>query len=162
MRCGICGKDGKDGTRSYPYDLNAHKRNVHPAEYWAAIESRRTKMQATKATKAVEAQRVSAARLAASRPVVIRYSSKEAPITCPSSQVRRFELNRSRWHGELMTDVRFPEAEAYQRYMNVMGVFAALEAKAREHLTDAWERGTPVTLEHLDELDRAAMKSEER
>ena len=33
---------------------------------------------------------------------------------------------------------------------------AGLEAHARVILTRAWEMGTPVTLEHLDELDRAA------
>ena len=161
MRCGICGKDtmlGYRGIRSqiyHPADLDYHKRVEHPEEYQAARAARRTKAQATKATKAVEAQRVSDARLAASRPVVVRYHGEGEPITHPSSKVARYQVSGKDNHP--VTDVRFPDAEAYAQYLGVMVTIAGLEAKARMHLTRAWEMGTPVTLEHLDELDRAAI-----
>ena len=159
MRCGICGKDGTDRTmlklRSFPYDLNEHTRNAHPAEYQAAIAARRTKAQTARQTKAVEAQRVSDARLAASRPVVIRFRGEGESRTCPSSKVARHEVRD--WNDKPMTHVRFPDAEAYQQYERIMVTIAGLEAGARELLTLAWEMGRPVTLAHLDELDRAAI-----
>ena len=165
MRCGICGKDTMLGYQGIPRpimdaaDLNSHKRVEHPEEYQAAREARRAKAQASKDAKAAEAQRVSAARLAASRPVVVRYLSKAEPITLPSSRLARWQLNYKTSDGG--AEVRFPEAAAYQRYESVMAEIASLAAEVRVHLTAAWEMGTPVTLEHLDELDRAAVKSEE-
>ena len=79
MRCGICGKttmrgyQGEQVPISSIYFLNQHKRVEHRAEYWDARVARRAKALAretTKRTKAAEAQRVSDARLQASRPVV--------------------------------------------------------------------------------------------
>ena len=165
MRCGICGKDtmlgyhlatGRVARPIYGVsDLNHHKAMEHPTEYSAAIAARRTKAQATRQAQAAEAQRVSDARLAASRPVVIRQRGEGETTTRPSSEIRRWEL--SVYQGRPNTDVRFPDAGAYAQYLGVMVTIAGLEAKARMHLTRAWEMGTPVTLEHLDELDRAAI-----
>ena len=165
MRCGICGKttmrgyQGEQVPISGVYFLNRHKRTEHQAEYWAVIEARRAKAETTKQAKAAEAQRVSDARLAASRPVVYRYHGEGEPETYPSSKVARWHLMG--WNGEPLTDVRFPDAEAYLQYECVMELIAKLEAKARVPLTAAWEMGTPVTLQHLYELDRAAITKEE-
>ena len=77
MKCGICGKTtmrgnitGEQVPISGVYFLNRHKRTEHQAEYWAVIEARRAKAQATKQAKAAEAHRVSDARLQASKPIV--------------------------------------------------------------------------------------------
>ena len=156
MRCGICGKDTMlhpgSGDQLPIYDADAlarHKKAEHRAEYYEAIEARRAKAHATRQAKFVEAQRVRDARLAASRPVVMQYAGETEFITGPSSQLARYQVNSS-------GRVRFPDAEAYNQYLSVMAAIAGLEAEARVHLTGAWEMGTPVTLEHLDELDRAA------
>ena len=158
MKCGICNKDMFQGYRGemvtiYTADvLNRHKKRDHPTEYRAAIEARRTKMETTKRAKVAEAQRVTDARLAASRPVVIRSRGEGEPVTYPSSNILRhqvdpiFDTSRP----------RFPDADAYQGYKSLMAQIAGLTAEADVYLTAAWERGTPVTLEHLDELDRAA------
>ncbi len=156
MRCGICGKDtmgGNDTSNQVPiYDADAlsrHKKAKHPAEYQTALEARRIKTEATKQAQVAEAQRVHDARLAASKPVVSRYRGEEEAETYPSSRLVRYQL-----YGN--NNVRFPDPEAYHQYLNVMATIAGLEAVARAHLTTAWEMGTPVPLEHLDELDRAA------
>ena len=161
MRCGICNKDTFQGYRGelvtiYTIDvLNRHKKRDHPTEYRAAIEARRTKMETTKRAKVAEAQRVSDARLAASRPVVVRDRGEGEPITCPSSALYRWQLNRH--VNEPGYEVRFPEADAYHRYLGLIAESAGLKAEANMQLAVAWEMGTPVTLEHLDELDRAAI-----
>ena len=161
MRCGICGKDTmrdpRTGDQRPIYDadaLNRHKILEHPIEYRAAREARQAKADATRQAKFVEAQRVYDARLAASRPVVIRARGEGKPTTCPSSQVIRYQV--SSWGGLPPTDVRFPDAETYAQYESVMATIVELEAEARVHLTAAWEKGMPVTLADLDELDRAA------
>ena len=165
MRCGICGQTTKQGYQGEQvpiynaYSLNRHKKAEHPTEYLAARVARRAKAQATKQAKAAEAHRVGDARLAASRPVVYRYHGEGEPETYPSSKVARWHLMG--WNGEPLTDVRFPDAEAYLQYECVMELIAKLEAKARVPLTAAWEMGTPVTLQHLYELDRAAITKEE-
>ena len=166
MKCGICGKDtmrGYGGSGQLPIydasDLSRHKKADHPTEYQEAIESRRAKTWTTQRAKVAEAQRVSDARLAASRPVVVRNRGEGEPMTCPSSKLARWQLISS-WNNQPQkTDVRFPDAEAYHEYLSVMARIAGLEIEAKTHLTAAWERGTPVTLEHLDELDRAAIAS---
>ena len=156
MKCGICGKTTMRGYygEGYPIydrgDLAQHKKYEHKAEYRAAIEARRTKAEIAKA----EAQRVSDARLAASRPVVYRSFGQGEPETYPSSKVTWQQVKG--WDGQIRTDVRFPDAQAYEEYKCVMVEIAGLEAHASVILTRAWELGTPVTLEHLDELDRAA------
>ena len=162
MRCGICGKTtmrgnitGEQVPISGVYFLNRHKRTEHQAEYWAAIEARRAKAETTKQAKAAEAQRVSDARLQASKPVVVRYLGVEELMTFPSSKVARYQVGAS-LNGP-KTGVRFPDAEAYRLYECIMVAIAGLEAEARVHLTAAWVMGTPVTLEHLDELDRVAI-----
>ena len=158
MKCGICGKDTFLGFRGEQIQirdhrvLNQHKRAEHRAEYVAAVDSRRAKMETTRQAKAAEAQRVGDARLAASRPVVERAWRVNVPVTYPSSNVRRYQVS-----GDHATTVRFPDAAAYRQYERIMEGIAALEVEARIHLTAAWERGTPVTLEHLDALDRAAI-----
>ena len=156
MRCGICGKDTMRHPRSgdqipmHDHDaLNRHKILEHPIEYRAAREARQAKADATRRAKVAEAQRVSDARLAASRPVVMQYAGETELITGPSSQLARYQVNSS-------GRVRFPDAEAYHQYESVMATIAKLEGLARTYLTEAWQMGTPVTLEHLDELDRAA------
>mgnify|MGYP001577282354 CR=1 FL=1 len=156
MRCGICGKDTMRHPRSgdqipmHDHDaLSRHKILEHPIEYRAAREARQAKADATRRAKVAEAQRVSDVRLAASRPVVMQYAGETELITGPSSQLARYQVNSS-------GRVRFPDAEAYRQYQRVMATITGLEAEARAYLTEAWEMGTPVTLEHLDELDRAA------
>ena len=162
MRCGICGKDTmrhpRSGAQIPMHDqdaLNRHKILEHPIEYRAAREARQAKAQATKQTKDAEAQRVSDARLAASRPVVVRSAGDTGPITYPSSRLRRFDVYG--WNGSAQTNVRFPEAEAYRLYEEIMAEISKLEGDARVYLTTAWEMGWPVTLDALDELDRAAL-----
>ena len=165
MRCGICGKTtmrghhGEQVPISSPYFLALHKKAEHPTEYRAAIAARRMNAETTRQAKADEAQRVSDARLAASRPVVYRYHGEGEPETYPSSKVNRWHLMD--WNNEPETGVRFPDAEAYREYLSVMATIAKLEGLAMTHLTAAWECGTPVTMEHLDELDRAAITKEE-
>ena len=157
MKCGICGKDTMRGWNDQEvpiYDSGAlaqHKRAEHKTEYYAAIEARRTKAETT----AAEAKRVSDARLAASRPVVVRYREWEPPVTYPSSNVHRHEVSDA--GSQRLTYVRFPDPDRYGDYRSVMAEIVELEAEARGLLTAAWEMGTPVTLEHLDELDRAAI-----
>ena len=162
MRCGICNKDTMRDYRTSQQvpirdgdALGRHKRAEHPAEYRAAIEARRTKAHATRQAQAAEARQVSDARLAASRPVVARDRGEGEPMTCPSSKLARYQLT----HGNNLpsTDVRFPDPAAYRLYEEIMAEIAGLEGDARGYLTAAWEMGTPVTLEHLDELDRAAI-----
>ena len=160
MRCGICGKDTMlhpgSGDQLPIYDADAlarHKKAEHRAEYYEAIEARRAKAWTTKLLKAAEAQRVRDARLAASRPVVMQYAGETELITGPSSQLARYQVNSS-------GRVRFPDAEAYHQYESVMATIAKLEGLARTYLTEAWQMGTPVTLEHLDELDRAAIEGQ--
>ena len=160
MRCGICGKDTMRHPRSgdqipmHDHDaLNRHKILEHPIEYRAAREARQAKADATKQAKAAEARQVSDARLAASRPVVVRYRGEQEVTTLPSSKILRhqvdpiFDTSRP----------RFPDADAYQGYKSLMAQIAGLTAEADIYLIIAWEMGTPVTLEHLDELDRAAI-----
>ena len=161
MRCGICGKDTmrdpRTGDQRPIYDadaLNRHKILEHPIEYRAAREARQAKAWTTKLLKAVEARRVSDARLAASRPVVALHPNEKELKTYPSSKVARHQVRS--WDGGQLTAVRFPEPEVYRLYLSIMGDIAQLEAEAQVRLTTAWEMGTPVTLEHLDELDRAA------
>ena len=161
MRCGICGKDTMLGNSTTGQalirnaaDLNWHKATEHRAEYLAAIAARRTKAQTARQAKGIEAQRVSDARLAASRPVVVRYHGEGEAITYPSSKVARYQVSGRDNHP--VTDVRFPDAEAYQQYERIIAEVTRLEAGARELLTLAWEMGRPVTLEHLDELARAS------
>ena len=160
MKCGICNKTTMLGYHdeqvpiSSPYLLARHKRYEHRAEHQAAIDARRTKAQTTKQAKATAAQRVSDARLAASRPVVARLFGSGTPIAYASSKLSRWDVRGGDEHQ--MIYVRFPDAEAYEQYLSVMATIAGLESEARVHLTAAWEMGTPVTLEHLDELDRAA------
>ena len=134
--------------------LARHKKAEHRAEYDAAITARRAKTWTTQRAKVAEAQRVSDARLAASRPVVARDRGEGEPMTCPSSKLARYQLT----HGNNLpsTDVRFPDPAAYRLYEEIMAEIAGLEGDARGYLTAAWEMGTPVTLAHLDELDRAA------
>ena len=132
--------------------LGRHKRAEHPTEYQAAIEARRAKAHATRQANAVEARQVSDARLAASRPVVVRYRGEQEVTTLPSSKILRhqvdpiFDTSRP----------RFPDADAYQGYKSLMAQIAGLTAEADIYLIIAWEMGTPVTLADLDELDRAA------
>lgn len=161
MKCGICGKDtflGFHGEQIKIYNvdtLNRHKKADHPKEFLAARVTRRAKAETTRQAQEAEAQRVSAARLAASRPVVIRSLGQGEPIICPSSKLARWQLN---WHGgDPGAEVRFPDAQAYREYERIMVQIAGLNATATAVLIAAWERGTPVTLEHLDELDRAAI-----
>ena len=157
MKCGICGKGTMRGWNDqevpiYSRDaLRQHKRAEHKTEYYAAIDARRTKAQA----KATEAQRVSDARLAASRPVVVQSAGDTGPITYPSSRLRRFDV--CGWNGSAQTVVRFPDPEAYRLYEEIMAEISKLEGHARVYLTTAWEMGWPVTLDALDELDRAAL-----
>ena len=163
MRCGICGKDtmrhprSGDQVRMHDHDaLNRHKILEHPIEYRAAREARQAKADAIRQAKAAETRRVSDARLAASKPVVIRYHGEGEPETYPSSQVIRYQV--SSWNNQPQkTDVRFPDADAYRLYEEIMAEIGKLEIEAREELTAAWDMGTPVTLEHLDELDHAAI-----
>ena len=162
MRCGICGKDTMRHPRSgdqvpmYDQDaLNRHKILEHPIEYWAAREARQAKADATRRAKVAEAQRVSDARLAASRPVVIRYPDGGETLTRPSSILARFQVHDLDI-GQPQTVVRFPDPDRYGDYRSVMAEIVELEAEARGLLTAAWEMGTPVTLADLDELDRAA------
>ena len=165
MRCGICNKDTFQGYRGelvtiYTIDvLNRHKKRDHPTEYRAAIEARRTKMETTKRAKVAEAQRVSDARLAASRPVVVRSRGEEDPETYPSSRLTRYQVRD--WNYRSQTDVRFPNPAAYLLYEDTMAEIRGLEGDARGYLLAAWEMGTPVTLEHLDELDLAAKAGQE-
>ena len=160
MKCGLCGKSTMLGFRGEPIKiygadmLNHHKRREHPTEFQAARVARQAKTETTKQAKAAEAQRVSDARLAASRPVVVRQQGVADPVAYPSSAIHRWQLSTYD-NNQPNTDVRFPAAEPYQLYQGTMGVIAVLEAEAKVHLTDAWERGTPVTLEDLEELDRA-------
>ena len=157
MNCAICGKTtmlGYHGEQVPIRDAHAlaqHKRLEHPAAYQVTIAARRTKAWTTKLAKVAEIQRVYDARLAASRPVV--YSYNGVTTTCPSSDVMRWHIFSG---GATQTDVRFPDAAAFRLYEEIKEEIAKLEADARGHLTCAWEMGTPVTLEHLDELDRAA------
>ena len=162
MRCGICGKTTMRGNSTSgqvsiynTYALNRHKKAEHPTEYLAAKVARRTKAETTRQAKAAEAHRVGDARLAASRPVVYRYHGEGEPETYPSSKVARWHLMG--WDGEPLTDVRFPDAEAYKEYEHIMAEIARLEVGAKLLLTLAWERGIPITLEHLDELDLTAV-----
>ena len=161
MKCGICGKDtrlGYHGEQVPIYDAHAlaqHKKYEHTAEYRAAKAARLAKAQTANQDRAAEAQRVSDARLAASRPVVARLFGSGTPIAYASSKLSRWDVRGGDEHQ--MIYVRFPDAEAYEQYLSVMATIAGLEAEARVHLTAAWEMGTPVTLEHLDELDRAAI-----
>ena len=115
MKCGICSKTTMRGYNtsvrvpiSSVYYLNQHKAADHPAEYQAAREAHRTKAEIAKA----ETQRISDARLAASRPVVARHpwSDENEPVTYPSSKVSRFDVTD--WAGEPRSIVRFPDAQA--------------------------------------------------
>ena len=164
MKCGICGKDtwlGFRGETRKIYDardLARHKKANHPKEWVAARDARRTKAETTKQAKVTEEQRVRDARLAASKPVVVRYRDWETPVSYPSSNVARHQVSSltDQPHGY----VRFPDAEAYKGYLSAMAELAGWEAEARAYLIVAWTKGTPVTLEHLDELDRAAVAKE--
>ena len=152
MKCGICGEETRKGHQGIMEELTMHKKIDHPKEYQAMLEARREKRDAAKAAEASEAKRRGAKRLAASQPVVARNTTSVNGLvsTFPSSNLRRFELSPSR-----LSRPRFPGPAAYSLYQDIWRQITELEKTAQEFLVVAWETGTLVTLEHLDELDRA-------
>lgn len=158
MKCGLCGKDtmlGYHGEQRKIYDtsdLARHKSAEHKDEVLAAQAARSRKA----ATAKQEANRVAQARLAASRPVIARYRGSGTPSIFPSSRLRPLELKSL--NGVPLSDVRFPDPARFSEYEALVAQIAEIQAQTQAVLISAWETGQPVPLEHLAELDSAAIE----
>lgn len=164
MKCGICNDSNPtytyiylNGDTSAPLpvrdagDLVTHKRQQHHDEWMASLQRRKDTKAVRERQERDYAQRRREAGVKAGRTVLFRWADEvEVEITA-TSMVAAYNL----------PGYRYPEPVAFGHYEGLKEHSARLQREAAAFLALAYETGSPVPQEDMDQV-RAAMDAVRR